>query len=149
MWIPRDFPALPLTLALAAVCSAFPSNALRAQTGSGSSSMVVDIPQDDLYHHPTCSLVRAAGSKVKVMRHGEAARRGMKPHDCTTEDGSVPDPNAATVYVQDEDTRYHKEGCEKLTAAAKKTTLDEAGKKRWPCPVCKPPKRTAAAAGAK
>lgn len=149
MWIPRDLMALPLILALAAAFPASSSTALRAQTGAGSSSMVVDIPQDDLYHHPTCSLVRAAGSKVKVMRHGEAARRGMKPHDCTTEDGSVPDPNAAAVYVQDGDTRYHKEGCEKLTAAAKKTTLDEAGKKRWPCPVCKPPRRTATAGGAK
>ena len=149
MWIPRDLLALPLIVGLVTAFSAFPSTALRAQSGTGSSSMVVDIPQDDLYHHPTCSLVRAAGSKVKVMRHGEAARRGMKPHDCTTEDGGVPDPNAAPVYVQDGDNRYHKEGCEKLTAAATKTTLDEGGKKRWPCPVCKPPKRTAPAAGAK
>ena len=32
-------------------------------------------------------------------------------------------------------------GCEKLEAGATKTTLEEAGKKHWPCPVCKPPVR--------
>jgi hypothetical protein len=104
--------------------------------------MVVDVPQDAFYHHPGCALVRAAGSKVRVMRQGEAVRRGMKPHDCAVGDGGAAlNPNAATVYVQNGDSRYHKEGCAKLTAAATKTTLGEAGRKHWPCAVCKPPRR--------
>jgi hypothetical protein len=113
-----------------------------AQAPSTASSMVVDVPQDNLYHHPACSLVRAAGSKVRVMRQGEATSRGMKPHDCAIGDGGAAlNPNAATVYVQKGDSRYHKEGCAKLTAGAAKTTLGEAGKDHWPCAVCKPPRR--------
>ena len=112
-----------------------------AQSASAS-SMVVDIPQDDLYHNPACALVRAAGSKVKVMRQGEAVRKRLKPHDCAVGDGGAAlDPNAAAVYVQAGDNRYHKEGCEKLKAGATKTTLEEAGKKHWPCGTCQPPRR--------
>jgi hypothetical protein len=112
-----------------------------AQSGSAA-AMVVDIPQDDLYHNPACPLVRAAGSKVKVMRQGEAARRRLKPHDCAIGDGGAAvNPNVAPVYVQAGDSRYHKEGCKKLTPAATKTTLAEAGQKHWPCGTCKPPRR--------
>jgi len=114
----------------------------QAQAPSTASSMVVDVPQDNLYHHPACPVVRAAGSKVRVMRQAEAASRGMKPHDCAIGDGGVAlNPNAAPVYVQQGDSRYHKDGCAKLTAAATKTTLAEAGKDHWPCAVCKPPRR--------
>ena len=115
-----------------------------AQAPSTATSMVVDVPQDNLYHHPGCPLVRAAGSKVRVMRQGEAVRRGMKPHDCAIGEGGAGagvNPNAASVYVQKGDSRYHKEGCSKLTPAATKTTVDEAGRDHWPCTVCKPPVR--------
>ena len=50
-------------------------------------------------------------------------------------------PNAVPVYVQEGDERYHKEGCEKLGEAAKKVTLAEGAKGRWPCTVCRPPIR--------
>ena len=65
-------------------------------------------------------------------------------------DGGPADPNTAIVYVQKGDSRYHKEGCSKLTDAATKTTLEEAGQKLWPCGECQPPRRqrTAKSGGA-
>lgn len=114
-----------------------------ASQGSSSSALVVDIPGDNLYHQPSCPLVRKAGSRVKVMKESEAIRRGMKPHDCASadEEDSAAAKNQQPVFVQDGDNRYHKAGCEKLKAGATKITLEEAGKKYWPCPVCKPPIR--------
>jgi hypothetical protein len=113
--------------------------------GSSSSALVVDIPSDNLYHQPSCPLVRKAGRQVKVMKESEAIRRGMKPHDCAAaaddQEDSAAATNQQTVYVQPGDNRYHKAGCEKLKAGATKMTLDEAGRKYWPCPVCKPPVR--------
>ena len=112
-----------------------------AQGTSSGTAMVADIPQDKLYHRPACPLVRAAGSKVKLMRQAEAVRRGMKPHECPVLADGSEDPNAVPVYVQDGDSRYHKEGCEKLGEDAKEVTLDEGAKGRWPCTVCRPPIR--------
>lgn len=112
--------------------------------GSSSSALVVDIPSDNLYHQPSCPLVRKAGSRVKVMKESEAVRRGMKPHDCpaaSDDEDSAAANNQQAVYVQAGDKRYHKAGCEKLKDGATKMTLDEAGRKYWPCPVCKPPVR--------
>ena len=147
MWTMR---ALALVALLALTTFWLPAGA-RAQTTAGAARMVVDVPQDDLYHNPACALVQAAGSKVKVMRHAEAVRRKLKPHDCAAgPDGGPADPNDATVYVQKGDSRYHKEGCSKLTGAATKTTVEEAGQKLWPCGECQPPRRqrTAKSGGA-
>lgn len=111
------------------------------------SALVVDIPADSLAHQPGCSLVRKAGSAVKVMKASEAARRGLKPHDCDTASAvdeaaaAAAETNAAAVYVQKNDKRYHKAGCAKLGDAATTMALDAAGQKYWPCPVCKPPVR--------
>jgi hypothetical protein len=118
-------------------------SSLAAQQGSSSSALVVDIPSDNLYHQPSCPLVRKAGSRVKVMKESEAVRRGMKPHDCAAaaEGDTAAEKNQQIVYVQPDDNKYHKAGCEKLKDGATKMTLDEAGKKHWPCPVCKPPVR--------
>jgi hypothetical protein len=115
-----------------------------AAQGSSSSALVVDIPADNLYHQPSCPLVRKAGSRVKVMKESEAVRRGLKPHDCASADeegATAAEKNQQPVYVQAGDNRYHKAGCEKLKGGGTKLTLDEAGKKYWPCPVCKPPIR--------
>lgn len=127
-------------LAAAALAMGVPAEAA-AQTSSSKSAMVVDIPQDKLYHRPACPLVRAAGSKVKLMRQAEAVRRGMKPHECPVLADGSEDPNAVPVYIQEGDGRYHKEGCEKLGDKAEKVTLEEGGKGRWPCTVCRPPIR--------
>ena len=116
------------------------------QSTSGS-ALVVDIQADSLYHQPSCSLVRKAGSAVKVMKQSEATRRGLKPHDCDTASAAdeaasaAAAANTATVYVQKDDKRYHKAGCARLRDAATPMAVDAAGQKYWPCPVCKPPVR--------
>ena len=127
-------------LAAAAMTTMVPVSA-EAQGSSSGTAMVVDIPQDELYHRPACPLVRAAGSKVRMMRQAEAVRRGMKPHECPVLADGSEDPNAVPVYIQEGDNRYHKEGCEELGDAAKRVTLAEGGKGRWPCTVCRPPIR--------
>lgn len=113
-----------------------------AQEASGS-SLVVIIPGNAQYHQPGCPLVAKAGSNVKVMKLAEATARGMKAHDCETAAIEQPkkDANGAAAFVQPDDKRYHKAGCPKLGPQATKTTVGEAGRKYWPCPVCKPPIR--------
>lgn len=119
------------------------SDAQPAQSGS---TLVVVIPGEKVYHQPGCPLVAKAGSKVKVMKLAEAKQRGLQPHDCQAyaDSGGKPsasEVNATPVYVQPGDNKYHKAGCAKLGDKATKITLGEAGKKYWPCPVCKPPIR--------
>jgi hypothetical protein len=113
-----------------------------AQSVSGS-TMVVVIVGDRQYHQPGCPLVAKAGSHVKVMKLAEARAQGLTAHDC---EGAVidqprKDANAAAVFVEAGDKRYHKAGCPKLGSNPTKLSLGDAGKKYWPCPVCKPPIR--------
>jgi hypothetical protein len=137
------------TVLIALILVAGPAAAQDSQGPTPSASaMVVEIPSDNLYHQPGCPLVAKAGSKVKVMRLGEANRRGMKAHDCrgaaeASDDGSsrAAAANAVPVYVQDGDRRYHLEKCERLTKTPQKQPLDKAGRTHFPCPVCKPPVR--------
>ena len=114
----------------------------RAQDVSGS-TMVVVIPGDHQYHQPSCPLVAKAGSHVKVMKIAGASAQGLTAHDCESAAIDQPnkDANAALVFVQAGDKRYHKSGCPKLGTNATKVSLGEAGRKYWPCPVCKPPIR--------
>ena len=116
--------------------------AVGAQEMSGS-AMVVVIPGSREYHQPSCPLVAKAGSKVKVMKLADARAQGLTAHDCegAAVDQPKKDANAAIVYVQDGDKRYHKAGCPKLKPNPGQVTLGEAGRKYWPCPVCKPPIR--------
>jgi hypothetical protein len=136
MWV-----RLVLLVAFGVVAGAVPSTS--AAQDVSPSALVVSIPGDARYHQPGCPLVAKAGSHVKVMKLAEAERRGLKAHDCQTaaENGGKPtaaESNASAVFVQPGDNKYHKAGCPKLKPTATKTTLDEAGKKYWPCPVCKP-----------
>ena len=123
---------------------------LRAQSGvsaqdvAKANDLVVSIPGDKEFHQPGCPLVAKAGSKVKVMRRSEALRRKLTPHaGCEAAQGSgvALDPNAVKVYTQPGDNKYHTATCSKLGAQKVAITLDEAGRKLWPCPVCKPPVR--------
>jgi hypothetical protein len=107
------------------------------------SSLVVIIAGDQTFHRPGCALVAKAGSHVTVAKRGEAIRRGLKPHDCgpDTSDGPFVDPNAVKVTIQPRDNKYHRVTCAKLGPTRSTLTLEEAGRKFWPCPVCKPPIR--------
>ena len=111
----------------------------RAQDAS---SLVVIVKGDATFHQPGCVLVAKAGSNVTVAKRGEASRRGLKPHDCGPEAGGpTADPNAVKVATQPKDNKYHRTTCGKLGATRTTLTLEEAGQKLWPCPVCKPPIR--------
>jgi len=107
------------------------------------SSLVVIIPGDKTFHQPGCALVAKAGSNVTVAKRGEAARRGLKPHDCGPDAAGGPtvDPNAVKVLTQPGDNKYHRATCPKLGTTRTALALDQAGRKYWPCPVCKPPIR--------
>ena len=105
--------------------------------------LVVIIAGDQTFHQPGCVLVAKAGSKVTVAKRGEAAHRGLKPHDCGpgASGGPAADPNAVNVATQPGDNKYHRATCPKLGATRSALTLEEAGRKLWPCPVCRPPIR--------
>lgn len=111
--------------------------------GQDAGSLVVIVTGDPTFHQPGCALVARAGPKVTVAKRGEATRRGLKPHDCGPEasGGPAADPNAEKVFRQARDNKYHRATCAKLGAARSTLTLDEAGRKLWPCPVCRPPIR--------
>ena len=111
--------------------------------GQDTNSMVVIIAGDQTFHQPGCVLVAKAGSKVIMAKRGEAIRRGLKPHDCGPDafGGPLADANAVKVTTQPRDNKYHRATCPKLGPTRSTLTLEEAGRKLWPCPVCKPPIR--------
>ena len=106
-------------------------------------SLVVIIAGDQTFHQPGCVLVAKAGAKVIVAKRGEAIRRGLKPHDCGPDAlaGPIGDPNTVKVTTQPRDNKYHRATCTALGPTRSTLALEEAGRKFWPCPVCKPPIR--------
>lgn len=93
------------------------------------------------YHTPACPLVQGVRD-VAVMRKAEAEARRLTPHDaCHKGPAPKPDPNAVRVFVASGDKYYHRAGCRRLPARNTRVTLDRAGRRHWPCPVCKPPIR--------
>lgn len=91
--------------------------------------LVVVVTGGKQFHQASCPVVAAAGTHVTVMKRAEALRKGLTAHDC------------GKVYTQPGDNKYHLATCPKLGATRTAITLDEAGKKYWPCPVCHPPIR--------
>jgi hypothetical protein len=100
------------------------------------------------YHRPGCELVRD-GVGVTAMTRAQAESRKLKAH-AACDPANEDEPGAAgkksaksdTVHVWvDGGKYYHKEKCERLGKGEKKMVLDEAGRKYWPCPACKPPIR--------
>lgn len=106
------------------------------------------------YHRPHCEVVRS-GVGVLAMTRAQAESRGLNPHAACDPEKSRPPASAgppaapgaktvpATVYVfvDASGKHYHREGCKRLGKAPRKLALDQAGKKYWPCPVCRPPIR--------
>ncbi len=101
-----------------------------------------------LYHRPSCDVVRD-GVGVLALSRGQAEARGLKPHpECDPSRTPPPAEKAAKpaapsqvfVFV-DSGNQYHRDGCKKLGKGARRIALDEAAKKRWPCPTCRPPIR--------
>ena len=110
---------------------------------SPAADLVVMIVGSKQYHQPSCPLVARAGSQVRVMKLSEAKRRGLTAHDCPSAPAATAaaDPNKIKVFSQPNDNKYHTATCLKLGSNRTSMTLEEAGKKLWPCPVCKPPIR--------
>lgn len=112
----------------------------------------------DLYHRPSCEVVRD-GVGVLALSRGQAESRGLKAHpECDpfrtppppekgesppANPGSAarPSPRAQVFVLVDSGKQYHREGCKKLGKDARRIALDEAAKQRWPCPTCRPPIR--------
>jgi hypothetical protein len=98
------------------------------------------------YHRAGCDVVKD-GKNVLALTRAQATARGLTPHAACDpaqtpqkpESGATP---AGPVYVYTDGGRYyHKKECAKLGKDPKKADLEEAGKKLWPCPTCKPPIR--------
>ena len=142
----KGIAGLAVVLALAAATD---ESGARAQGQGGgapaqsASALVVIVKGDKQFHQPGCAVVARAGSAVTVAKRGEAARRGLTAHDCDSAGSDAPgaDPNAVKVATQANDNKYHRPACKKLGASRRLIPLEEAGRKWWPCPVCKPPNR--------
>ena len=102
-------------------------------------------PGSKLYHRSDCEqLVHAKG--VTAMTRSQAEARGLTQDPAcdpaTHPPGEKKKRAPIYVYVQADGKYYHREHCAKAGPSPRRMTLDEAAKKYWPCPVCKPPIRT-------
>jgi hypothetical protein len=101
-------------------------------------------PGSKLYHQASCE--QLAGAKgVTGMTRSQAEARGFTQDPACDPAKHPPDekkkPEVVYVYVQPDGKYYHREHCAKAGASPKRMKLDDAAKKYWPCPVCKPPIR--------
>jgi hypothetical protein len=116
------------------------------------SEMVIVKEGTKEYHRAGCEVIRD-GKGVLAMTRAQAEGRKLTQHDgCDPAKQAEPEasptgkprgktPGATVVYV-DGGRHYHTEDCKRLdTDGKKKMALDEAGRKHWPCPECKPPIR--------
>ena len=95
------------------------------------------------YHRPGCDVVRD-GKGVIAMTRAQAEGRKLTQHgacDPAKKPADPKKPGAETRVYVDEGRYYHREGCKRLGKDPKPMTLDDAGRKFWPCPACKPPIR--------
>lgn len=132
---------------------------LALPTATGQGQLVIVTESTKQYHRPACPIVRDGKTKdIIAMNVGQAELRGFKPHpDChsAAAASAQPAPGGRNgdrprapvfVYTAEGDKRYHREKCARLAKERRKVSLEEAGKKLWPCSVCRPPirKRTPA-----
>lgn len=102
--------------------------------------LVIVIEGTSEYHRPSCARIQGR-SDVLAMQRGQAESRGFRAHgDC--DPAKVPPPPKAVMVTVDEGGKYyHRDKCEKLGTSPRRVTLEDASKKHWPCPSCKPPIR--------
>lgn len=95
------------------------------------------------FHRAGCPDIRGA-KDVLALSIAQARAKGLTQHEgcdpAKAPAGAPEDAGPVVVYV-DSSKYYHKKDCKNLGKDAKKAELEEAGKKLWPCPVCKPPIR--------
>jgi hypothetical protein len=122
---------------------------------SSSQELVLQKEGTKEYHRPGCEVVRD-GRHVLAMSRAQAEARGLKAHAGCDPARMPPAPTgsrgpAAPVFVfvdaAAEPSRggshqlYHRESCPRLGKERRKLPVDEAGKRYWPCPKCRPPIR--------
>jgi hypothetical protein len=133
-------------IALRASTLALAGLLLLAPITAAQSELVLRKEGSKEYHRPGCEVVRDTTGVVALTR-GQAEAQGLKAHAaCDPANPAAPAAQAKPQFVfVDSGRYYHRETCKKLERDAKKVALDEAGKKYWPCPECKPPIRKPAA----
>lgn len=92
------------------------------------------------YHRPGCEVIQGR-SDVILMQKGQAESRGFAAHPQCDPTYVPPKPKPVMVTVDEGGRYYHREKCPRIGKAPRQVTLDEAAKKHWPCPQCKPPIR--------
>jgi hypothetical protein len=115
---------------------------LQAPPDAGATLVVVLTKSDAReYHTPACPLIRGV-SDVAVMRKTEAEQRHYTPpRACHSDPPPKPAPIAVQVFVAKSDKYYHRDSCRRKKPDAQPMKLDDAGRRYWPCPVCRPPVR--------
>ena len=132
MGFPVRLLAAPLALALAVPVMAAQSELVIVKKG------------EKVYHRAGCADINGARDVVALSR-ALATARGLKQHEgCDPAKAPAGEsqgkPESTIVYVESS-KYYHRKDCGKLGKDAKKAELEEAGKKLWPCPTCRPPIR--------
>jgi hypothetical protein len=124
-----------------------------AATPSSQGDLVIVKEGTKEYHRPGCEVIRD-GQGVLAMTRAQAEGRTLRQHPGCDPEAAAPDEPAAaakpgakpspktTMVVIDGGRHYHKdEKCTRVGKDSKKAPLEEAGRKLWPCPECKPPIR--------
>lgn len=127
----------------AIVLGLFPALLLLPSPAYGQTELVLQKGSGKEYHRPGCKLVKD-GKGVVAMTRAQAESRGLTSHaacDPATPESAGRDKPAPVLVHVDEGRYYHRESCRKLAAKSRKVPLEEAAKKFWPCPTCKPPIR--------
>lgn len=122
--------------------------AVRHHGVDASQELVIHKAGTDLYHRPTCPVVKDNAAGALALSRAQAEARGYKPHpECdpanpkavTPGPGQTAAPAPVAVYV-DGPKYYHRKTCAKLDLkAVKSLTLEAAARTHWPCPACKAP----------
>ncbi len=110
------------------------------------SAYVVTWPASKEFHDPSCPLLKDA-KDVALMKRSEATGRGLTQHaacdPARARAGAADAGGPVYVYVSKSSTKYHRANCRELGTGARRVVLDaDAVRGRWPCTVCKPPKRS-------
>jgi hypothetical protein len=116
---------------------------LSAATPARAQELVIVLEGSKEYHRPGCERIQGR-TDVLAMQRGQAESKGFKAHpECDparVPPGSAP-AKVIMVTVDDGAKYYHRDKCGKIGKSPRKVSVEEASKKHWPCPACKPPIR--------
>lgn len=100
--------------------------------------------KEKVYHQAGCPSLEGV-KDVLALSRAQAGARGLEQHDlcdpAKAKPGGTPGKDEPITVFVDSSKYYHEKECPKLEKDAKKAELEEAGKKLWPCPACRPPIR--------